>query len=461
MKYISTRGGSPEIDFEQAATCGLAPDGGLYVPVKRQPFSHSELQSLIGQSYCEVAQAVLQKFAGDSVPGDQLRQTVIDAYANFDHPEIAPLREIEPGLFLLELYHGPTLSFKDYALQFLGRLMDWSLSRRNKHLTVVGATSGDTGSAAISAVAGRRAIDLYMLHPFRRISEMQRRQMTTNQDWNIYNYAVDGNFDDCQAIVKAILGDREVRRKHVMGAVNSINWGRISAQVVYYFYAALKLGAPDASVSFAVPTGNFGNVYAAWTAAQMGLPIGQLTVCSNANDILTRFFENGEMKKNGVRQTVTPSMDIEVSSNFERYLFELLDRDGSQITGLMEDLRQFGSFKIETAKLRESLRHFSARRVDDAETCDTISRHHAATGEIIDPHTAVALSAVDRRNLNPASPTVVVATAHPAKFPETIKRTLKVEVPMPRPLREIADLPERYRRISSDPDQLKTIILTD
>ncbi len=460
MKYISTRGNSPAIDFEQAATCGLAMDGGLYVPEQWPSFSPTELRSLAGRAYDEVAFAVLHKFAGDSVPPAALRQAVTDAYANFHHPDIAPLREIGTELYLLELFHGPTFSFKDYALQFLGQLMDWSLKRRNRHLTIIGATSGDTGSAAISAITGRHNIDLYMLHPFQRISDIQRRQMTTNQAGNIYNYAVDGNFDDCQSMVKNLLSDREVQRVYDLGAVNSINWVRVAAQVAYYCYAALKLGAPDTTVSFAVPTGNFGNVFAAWTARKMGLPIRQLTVCSNANDILTRFFETGEMKKQGVKKTVTPSMDIEIASNFERFLFELYARDGTQIAKLMENLKRTGRFKIDSRKLHLAHQHFYARRVNDAETCAGISSHYEATGEIIDPHTAVALSAIDPPDADETIPTVVVATAHPAKFPDIIKRTLKVPVPMPTRLRDLMDLPERYRRIANHPQQLKTLILT-
>lgn len=459
MKYVSTRGNAPEINFEEAATCGLAPDGGLYVPAEWPSFSAHEMHTLSGQNYCDVVLAVLQKFAGDSVPHQVLQQVVMDAYANFDHPEIAPLREIRSGLHMLELFHGPTLSFKDYALQFLGKFMNWSLGHRNRHLTVVGATSGDTGSAAISAVCGCDTIDLYMLHPFERVSEMQRRQMTTNQDPNIFNYAIDGTFDDCQAIVKTIFSDMEVQRRFALGAVNSINWGRISAQVAYYFFAALQLGAPETRINFAVPTGNFGNVFAAWTASKMGLPIGQIIVCSNANDILTRFFETGEMKKFGVKQTITPSMDIEVSSNFERFLFEIFDRDGGKVAELMQDLRNTGAFSVDHDRLQESRKHFSACRVNDAQTSETIARHYRASGEIIDPHSAVALTAVDRLGDQLDTPMVVVATAHPAKFPETIERTLEVRVPMPRQLSTIATLPERYRRISNDPEELKTLML--
>ena len=459
MQYTSTRANAQHINFEQAATCGLAPDGGLYVPVRWPSFDTKEIRALQGLPYADLALEILVRFADASIPRSQLKSIADSAWQGFDHPEIAPLREIKHGLHLLELFHGPTLSFKDYALQFLGQFMSWSLSQRNQQLTIVGATSGDTGSAAISAVAGCDFIDLYMLHPFQRVSDIQRRQMTTNQDTNIFNYAVDGTFDDCQAIIKTIFSDKEVQRYHSLAAVNSINWGRIASQVIYYFFAALKLGAPDIRVNFAVPTGNFGNVFAGWTAARMGLPIERIIVCSNANDILTRFFETGEMQKRGVIKTSTPSMDIEVSSNFERFLFELLDRDGNRVESLMKDLNRNGSFRVTDGELEKARSHFSGFRASDEETCDTIARHYRRNGDIIDPHTAVAMNAVDQLGDELTTPVVVVATAHPAKFSQTIEQTLEIPVPMPPQLTKIADLPERYRRISSNPEELKSLIL--
>jgi len=460
MDYISTRGQAPKMNFEQAATSGLAADGGLYVPEHWPQFSDSELEQLRELSYTELAVEIISRFVDEGLSREELKKLVSSAYANFTDPDIAPLRKIGPGIHLLELFHGPTLSFKDYALQFLGEYMDWSLKRRGERLTIIGATSGDTGSAAIHAVAGRSNIDLYMLHPFQRVSEMQRKQMTTCEDLNIFNYAVDGTFDDCQAIVKAIFNDPEVRSHRSLGAVNSINWGRITAQIVYYFYAALKLGAPQTRVSFAVPTGNFGNVFAAYSAKQMNLPIDHIGVCSNENDILTRFFETGVMEKKGVIHTDTPSMDIEVSSNFERFLFDLLGRNGDEVTKLMTELFESGQFRVSSETLKAAREVFSAHRLDDAGTHEAIVRQYSESGEIVDPHTAVALAhqlAIYRYSLTPV---VVVSTAHPAKFGNTIERALNRKINLPDSLEKLVDLPERYRRISSDPNELKDLILS-
>ncbi len=460
MHYISTRGKAPRLDFEQAATSGLGVDGGLYLPELWPTLSHQEIASFQGLTYRELAVEIISRFVGDSPTIPELKNLVDSAYSNFEHPQIAPLHQLESGLHILELYHGPTLSFKDYALQFLGKFMDWSLDSRKQHLTIVGATSGDTGSAAISAVTGSAYINLFILHPFGRVSDMQRRQMTTNQDLNIFNYAVDGTFDDCQAIVKTIFNDAEISRHYSLGAVNSINWGRITAQIVYYFYAALQLGAPKRSVSFAVPTGNFGNVFAGYSAARMGLPIERILVCSNENDILTRFFDHGKMWKQGVKQTVTPSMDIEVSSNFERFLFELLDRDGEAVTDLMQQLALDGEFKVEHEVLQRAQETFGAHRVSDEETRKAIARHYTETGTIVDPHTAVALAAAKKINRDFDHPLVVISTAHPAKFSETIKQSIGKEVELPSQLRLLLTKPERFRRISNNSDELKKIMLS-
>ena len=460
MHYISTRGHAPKLDFEQAATSGLALDGGLYVPEIWPALSHKDIASLRGLSYRDLAVKIISRFTGDAVDASELRNLVDSAYSNFDHHEIAPLQKLDSGLHILELFHGPTLSFKDYALQFLGKFMDWSLNSRMQQLTIVGATSGDTGSAAISAVTGSPNINLYMLHPFGRVSDMQRRQMTTNQDVNIFNYAVDGTFDDCQAIVKTIFNDAEVSRQFSLGAVNSINWGRITAQIVYYFYAALQLGAPQQKVSFAVPTGNFGNVFAGYSAFRMGLPIEQILICSNENDILTRFFDRGRMWKQGVKQTVTPSMDIEVSSNFERFLFELLDRNSDEVTRLMRLLTLEGAFMVAPEALERARETFSAHRVDDDETCRAISHHYAETGEIVDPHTAVALAAAKKIGTDARHPMVVLSTAHPAKFSETIERSIGRDVDLPLQLSRLLAKPERYRRISNSSDELKKLMLS-
>ncbi len=460
MHYISTRGQAPKLDFEQAATSGLASDGGLYVPEIWPALSHKEIASLKGLSYSDLAVHIISRFTGNSVDASELRKLVDSAYSNFDHHEIAPLHQLGSGLHILELFHGPTLSFKDYALQFLGKFMDWSLNSRMQQLTIVGATSGDTGSAAISAVTGCPNINLYMLHPFGRVSDMQRRQMTTNQDMNIFNYAVDGTFDDCQAIVKNIFNDAEVLRHYSLGAVNSINWGRITAQIVYYFHAALQLGAPQQKVSFAVPTGNFGNVFAGYSAFRMGLPIEQIVICSNENDILTRFFDHGKMWKQGVKQTVTPSMDIEVSSNFERFLFEVLGRDSDEVTRLMRLLALEGEFTVDSETLERAREKFAAYRVDDEETCRAIFDHYAETKEIVDPHTAVALAAAKKIGTVAEHPMVVLSTAHPAKFSETIERSIGRDVDLPLQLSKLLAKPERYRRISNNADELKKLMLS-
>ena len=460
MHYISTRANAPELNFEQAATCGLADDGGLYVPKHWPTLSHTEIKALQGLTYTELAVEIIERFVDDSLSREELESLVTAAYADFSNPQIAPLRQIRNNVHLLELFHGPTLSFKDYALQFLGQFMNWSLERRNEKLTVVGATSGDTGSAAIRAVAGRPSIELYMLHPFQRVSDMQRRQMTTNQDENIFNYAVDGTFDDCQSIVKTIFNDAEVRSNRSLGAVNSINWGRITAQVVYYFYSALKLGAPDKAVSFAVPTGNFGNVFAGFSALKMGLPIENIAVCSNSNDILTRFFETGVMKKLGVKHTETPSMDIEVSSNFERFLFELFERDGNQVTELMISLSESGEFQVSDEVLQRAREYFSAYRLDDQGTRQAIAQQFTINGDVVDPHTAVALAWADEISRDSQVPLVVVSTAHPAKFVDTIERSVNSSVNVPEQLADLVELPEKYRRISNDPNELKDLMLS-
>ena len=461
LHYISTRAQAPVLNFEQAVTCGLASDGGLYVPQTWPELTHGEIRSLRELSYQDLATQLLSRFTGDDVPLDELHQIISSAYSDFDDPKIAPLREIRSGLHMLELFHGPTFSFKDYALQFLGRFMDWSLGRRGECLTVVGATSGDTGSAAISAVSGMSAIELYMLHPYQRVSDMQRRQMTTNRDQNIHNFAVDGTFDDCQAIVKAIFNDAKMRKQLSLGAVNSINWGRIAAQVVYYFYAALQLGAPDQEVSFSVPTGNFGNVFAGYTARKMGLPIKRILICSNENDILTRFFESGSMFKQGVKPTLTPSMDIEVSSNFERFLFDLLDRDGAAVSDLMNRLARTGEFSVDGKTLERARSHFLVRRVSDRETVEAISRQYTEYGLIVDPHTAVALASSDMFSSgDKPEPMVVVSTAHPAKFSDTIEKSIGREFVLPTQLSALLELPEQFGRISSDANELKRMMVS-
>lgn len=409
--------------------------------------------------YAELAAHVLHRFAGDCVSKESLRDIAAAAYGGFDDPDVAPLRDLGNGVRMLELYHGPTLSFKDYALQFLGRFMHWSLKRHNRHLTVVGATSGDTGSAAIFAVQGLPTIDLFMLHPHERVSTMQRLQMTTNDAANIHNFAVSGTFDDCQAIVKQTFADVELAERFQLGAVNSINWGRIAAQVVYYFHAAAKFAEPHEPVSFVVPTGNFGNVFAGYVAFKMGLPVRKLIVCSNENDIVTRFFHTAVMQKRAVKATLSPSMDIQVSSNFERFLFDLLDREAASVSEKLAEFANTGQFSVDAATHQRACELFDAFSVSDDETCEAIAYHYAATGTLVDPHTAIALAAAQRCHDPKQGPTVVISTAHPAKFSDTIERVTGQSVEMPEQLESLRDRPEICQRITSDAGELKRHML--
>ncbi len=459
MLYVSTRGSAPKINFEQTATSGLASDGGLYVPAQWPKLSTEEIRQMKGLSYTELATHIIGLFCGDSIPQNKLQQLITAAYSDFDHPDVAPFSAVSSRLGLLELFHGPTYSFKDYALQFLGNLMNWSLESDGRHLTIVGATSGDTGSAAIHAVQGLPTIDLFMLHPHERVSSMQRLQMTTSHYSNIHNLAVDGTFDDCQAMVKLIFADQEVSNQLSLGAVNSINWARIAAQVVYYFYAALQLGAPDVKVSFSVPTGNFGNVFAGYVASVIGLPIEQMIVCSNENDILTRFFATGTMRKHDVKSTLSPSMDIQVSSNFERFLFEMLDRNSDVVTEKMQEFANTGEFSVDQSVLNRAQSHFIAHRINDEQTFETIAALHATSGLIVDPHTAIAWASAEQFQSQLNGPIAVIATAHPAKFAATIERSTGTKVQLPCGLQSLVSKPEHYKNIANDVDQLKQIML--
>ncbi|MCY4275731.1 MAG: threonine synthase, partial [Gammaproteobacteria bacterium] len=419
MEYISTRGKAPALNFEQATLNGLADDGGLYLPTYWPSLSHSEIRNLQGKSYPELAFSIIRHFTCNCVPNEILMQLVNDACASFQHDAVAPIKQLDDQLFLMELFHGPTLAFKDYALQILGQLFQYFLSRSGSICTIVGATSGDTGSAAIAGLKGLSTIKLFMLHPHHRISDVQRRQMTTVLADNIHNIAVDGTFDDCQNMVKSLFNDLDFKNKHALSAVNSINWARIAAQVVYYFRAAIALGAPEREISFSVPTGNFGNVLAGYVAKKMGLPIKKLIIGSNRNDILTRFFESGCMEKRDVQTTISPSMDIGISSNFERYLFELVNHDSERLHGLMQNFQAEGRFDVDQDILIRARENFSAYRLTDEETRKDIEATYRTTGEIIDPHSIIGVSAARKEGFREA-PIVVLATAHPAKFPDAI-----------------------------------------
>ena len=454
MRYLSTRGKAPALSFDEVLLTGLARDGGLYLPETWPSFSAAEIRALAGKPYAEVAFAVIKPFVGDTIGEADLRRILEETYGAFDHQAVAPLKQLDERTWLMELFHGPTLAFKDYALQLLGRLFDHVLQARGQRITVVGATSGDTGSAAIEACRDRAQVDIFMLHPKGRTSEVQRRQMTTILSPNVYNIALEGTFDDCQDQVKAMFNDMAFRDAMNLSAVNSINWARIMAQIVYYFVAAVALGAPDRAVAFSVPTGNFGNIYAAYAAGQMGLPLSQLIVGSNSNDILTRFFNSGAMEITAVRPTLSPSMDIQVSSNFERLLFDVLDRDGAQVSETLKGFRANGRFAVSDRQLAHLRRLFDCHRLDDAETLAEIAARHRASGELLDPHSAIGVAAAGAAVRDDVSAVVALACAHPAKFPDAVEKAAGVHPDLPA---RLADLYEREERCTTLPNDLATL----
>jgi threonine synthase len=445
MRYISTRGDATPRNFSEILLAGLAPDGGLYMPESWPVFSADRWRSLRAESYPDLAAEVIAPFAEGAIDLTTLRVLCRDAYAHFDHPAIAPLREIEDGLFAMELFHGPTLAFKDMAMQLLGRLFDHVLANQDRPVTIVGATSGDTGSAAIEALAGRERINVVILHPDGRTSAVQRRQMTTVQAPNICNIAIDGTFDDCQDLVKAMFADAPFREEVGLSAVNSINWARIAAQIPYYVRAALALGAPDRPVSFAVPTGNFGNVLAAWAARKMGLPIAKLCIGSNRNDILTRFLTSNDMSVRQVQPSLSPSMDIQVSSNFERLLFELLDRDAQACSAIMQEFRKTGRMSVPQGVWEHAHAQISGLRLDDVETLAEMRSIYTRSLYQADPHTAIGIAA-GRAAREPGVPMVVAATAHPAKFPDAVVEATGIHPALPPHLADLFDRPERFDR---------------
>lgn len=455
MRYVSTRGQAPVLSFDDVLLTGLARDGGLYVPESWPAFAPADIRKLRGLSYGELAIEIMTPFIGDALSAEEVRALVMETYGGFDHGAVAPLKQLDRGDWLMELFHGPTLAFKDYALQLVGRLFDAVLRRRQQRITIVGATSGDTGSAAIEACRDRAAIDIFILHPAGRVSEVQRRQMTTVLSDNVHNIALSGTFDDCQDLVKALFADAAFRDEVTLSAVNSINWGRIMAQIVYYFWAGLQLGAPDRPVSFAVPTGNFGNVYAGYAAARMGLPVAQFVVGSNRNDILARFFETGEMRMETVVPSLSPSMDIQVSSNFERLLFDLYDRDGAAVAAAMGDFRRHGRLVIDGDRFATCRRHFNGCRFDDEETLAVMQTVQVRSGELIDPHSAIGIAAGRRLNTDPAVPMVALATAHPAKFPDAVCRATGITPALPPHLADLHARPERMVALPNDLDRLR------
>ncbi|MGD9828490.1 MAG: threonine synthase [Hyphomicrobiaceae bacterium] len=421
MKYVSTRGEAPRLGFEDVLLAGLARDGGLYVPAEWPRLTPEEIAAFAGARYEDVAFAVMRPFMGDAVPADELRAMIEAAYAGFAHRSIAPLVEIAPNDWVLELFHGPTLAFKDVAMQVLARLMDRTLDKRGERATIIGATSGDTGGAAIEAFRGREAIDVFILYPHGRVSDVQRRQMTTPSEANVHAIAVKGTFDDCQNLVKAMFGDLALRDRLGLTGVNSINWARLMAQIVYFFSAAASLGAPGRKMSFSVPTGNFGDVFAGYAACRMGLPVERLLIATNVNDILARTLASGRYEPRGVVATQSPSMDIQISSNFERLLFDLAGRDSARVRALMAELNAEGRFVLTPAEIEGMRALFDADRVDEAETVATIRALASRTGYVADPHTAVGIAAAARKRGDRRVPMVMLATAHPAKFPATVE----------------------------------------
>jgi threonine synthase len=457
MKYISTRGQAETLDFSGVLLAGLAADGGLYMPESWPVFSAVELRALRGLPYAELAARVMAPFVGESIPFADLQKMCRRAYAGFTHPAVVPLVQLEPAIFALELFHGPTLAFKDLALQLAGHLFDYVLEQRDERVTIVGATSGDTGSAAIEACANRARVDIAILHPEGRTSEVQRRQMTTVTAKNVLNIALDGNFDDCQDLVKAMFADAPFRQEMRLSAVNSINFARIAAQIPYYVAAALALGAPDVEVAVAVPTGNFGNVLAAWAAAQMGVPVRKFIVATNKNDILRRFLASNDMTAQGVAPSLSPSMDIQVSSNFERLMFELLDRDAAATAHIMAASRVSGRMDIPEAAWRRARRNFTGFRLDDAATLAEIARTWEISRYLVDPHTAIGLAAA-RAAAPVGLPVIVAATAHPAKFPGAIEQAVGFRPALPPHLKDLYDRNETFTRAPNDLGQIEALV---
>ncbi|SHK03277.1 L-threonine synthase [Shimia gijangensis] len=455
MKYISTRGNAPELTFEDAMLTGLARDGGLYVPETVPTMSKEEIAALAGLSYEETAFRVMKPFLGGVFSDEEFKGIIARAYTGFRHDARAPLVQLGPNHFLMELFHGPTLAFKDFAMQLIGQLFQFSLARRGERVTIVGATSGDTGSAAIEAFRGLDNVDVFILFPHGRVSDIQRKQMTTPEDANVHALAMDGDFDDCQAKLKDMFNDFEFRDGVKLAGVNSINWARVLAQVVYYFSTAVSLGAPDRKISFTVPTGNFGDIFAGYIAKKMGLPIDKLVIATNQNDILHRTMETGAYTKEGVTPSISPSMDIQVSSNFERALFDAYGRDGSAVAQLMDEL-QDGSFTVSQGAIDVLRDTFASGRASEEETMAEITAAFTQTGEVLCPHSAVGVK-VANENLGD-SPMITLATAHPAKFPDAVEQAMGARPDLPPHMADMMDKPERVTRVPNDLEHLKALI---
>ena len=458
MEYISTRGSAPSLDFEGVTLAGLANDGGLYLPQQWPRFSEAEIAAMAGLPYAQLAAKVMTPFVGDSLSEEELLALCEQAYGRFAHKAVTPLVQLDEQQWLLELFHGPTLAFKDVALQLLGLLFEQFLNRRQSNLTIVGATSGDTGSAAIDAVAGRERVDIFMLHPKGKVSEVQRRQMTTVRAPNVHNIAIDGSFDDAQAMVKRMFGDSALTDRFNIGAVNSINWARLMAQVVYYFAAALQLGGPTRPIAFSVPTGNFGDVFAGYVAAQMGLPIEPLIVATNVNDILHRALSDGDYSAGTVTPTVAPSMDIQVSSNFERLLFDCGGRDGAAMAAQMQGFEASKSMQLTNAQRDGAAHLFTSARADGEQLSQALRWAYDEAGQVLDPHTAIGLHAARASDLDPAIPIVTLATAHPAKFRDAVERAVGMRPALPARVGDLFAREEAYDELPGDYDAVRDYV---
>ncbi|MEZ5779076.1 MAG: threonine synthase [Paracoccaceae bacterium] len=453
MRYVSTRGAAPTLTFGEAMLTGLARDGGLYVPETIPVLAPDEIGALGGLGYEEAAFRVMRPFVGDTFSDVEFRGAIDAAYRSFGHAARAPLVQLQPNHFLLELFHGPTLAFKDFAMQLIGQLFQIALARDGKRVTIVGATSGDTGSAAIEAFRGLDNVDVFILFPEGRVSEVQRRQMTTPSEANVHALALKGDFDDCQARLKDMFNHFAFRDAVGLAGVNSINWARVLAQVVYYFTSAVSLGAPERAVGFTVPTGNFGDIFAGYIAKRMGLPVDRLVIATNQNDILHRCLSTGRYETSGVRPSISPSMDIQVSSNFERALFDAYGRDGRAVAQLMDELKAEGGFRVSQGALEGLRALYRSGRVSENETLATIKRTQLTTGELLCPHSAVGV-AVAEANRDPVAPMITLATAHPAKFPDAVQKAMGHRPPLPD---RMADLFTRAERVTSVPNDLAAL----
>jgi threonine synthase len=456
MKYVSTRGQAPELTFEQAMLTGLARDGGLYVPETFPKLTTDQIASFAGKPYEDVAFEVMKPFVGDTFTDAEFKDIIKRANAGFAHAAKCPLVQLSENHFLLELFHGPTLAFKDVAMQLIGQMFEVALKRRGDRVTIVGATSGDTGSAAMEAFKGLDAVDLFIMYPHGRVSEVQRRQMTTPTESNVHALAVDGDFDTCQALLKDMFNDFDFRDEVKLAGVNSINWARVLAQVVYYFTSAVSIGAPARTVSFTVPTGNFGDIFAGYVAKRMGLPIDRLIIATNQNDILHRTMESGDHTKTGVTPSISPSMDIQVSSNFERLVFDLYDKEGTAVAQLFDALKEGGTFSLSQGAVSKLRDEFDSGRCSEGETSATIKAYAEKTGEVLCPHSAVGVKVADE-NIGDA-PMITLATAHPAKFPAAVKDACGIHPDLPPHMADLFDRDERMTRVAGDLAAVEAVI---